>query len=145
MGLDASRFDQHVSQDALKVEHKVWNRMTPGTCRPHLRRLLSMQLQNHGIAYLEGLKVKYTTDGCRMSGDMNTSSGNCMLMCLMLGSYLDTLKIKYRFANNGDDCVVIIDKRNLSKISNLQTWFLKMGFTMKVEKPVFEFEKIEFC
>ncbi len=66
-------------------------------------------------------------------------------MCLMLGSYLDTKYIKYRFANNGDDCVVIVEKEDLGKLGDLQIWFLQMGFTMKMEKPVEIFEKIEFC
>jgi hypothetical protein len=48
-------------------------------------------------------------------------------------------------ANNGDDCVIIIEKRHLKKLDDLPSWFLTMGFRMEVEKPVYEFEQIEFC
>jgi len=95
------------------MEHKVWKRMVPNGDRGHLKYLLDMQLENKGVSYVDGYKFKYRTDGCRMSGDMNTSSGNCMIMCILLGSYLDTLGVDYRFANNGDDCVIILESRHL--------------------------------
>ena len=49
-------------------------------------------------------------------------------------------------ANNGDDCVVIMEKTDLDMFSaGLDDWFTRMGFTMTVEKPVYELEQIEFC
>ena len=50
VGLDASRFDQHVSMAALKVEHDHWVSMVPSECRQWLRELLNYQLVNHGRA-----------------------------------------------------------------------------------------------
>jgi hypothetical protein len=81
-----------------------------------------------------------------MSGDINTSLGNCLIMCGLVWQYLDELGIKGRLANNGDDCIVVFSRRHLSRFMfSLEAWFLKFGFTMKVEPPALYFEAIEFC
>jgi hypothetical protein len=146
IGLDASRFDQHVSVDALKWEHLVYLSAFTRTHRPELGRLLSWQLKNIARGYCYNGKVKYTVDGKRMSGDMNTGLGNCLLMCAMVWAYASSLGIRCRLANNGDDCTVIIESADLPRfMAGLERWFEEMGFTMKVEKPVTIFEQIEFC
>jgi len=143
IGLDASRFDQHVSVEALEWEHSVYNRVFNSK---ELRWLLKMQLHNKVVGYCRDGKVKYQTDGCRMSGDMNTALGNCLIMCALVHCYLQTRGIRGSLANNGDDCTVIIEKKDLSKFQGgLNDWFLEMGFSMKVEKPVYDLEGIEFC
>lgn len=146
VGLDASRFDQHVSADALRWEHQQWLHFVPQSERKQLSKLLSWQVNNKGRAYLDDGTVEYEIDGCRMSGDMNTSSGNCMIMCAMVYAYLAHVCVFARLANNGDDCVVIMEEEDLGRFSaGLDQWFTEMGFTMKVEEPVREFEEIEFC
>lgn len=143
IGLDASRFDQHVSVEALKWEHSVYN----GIYRSkELRRLLSWQLNNTVVGHCRDGRLKYRTEGCRMSGDMNTALGNCLIMCALVHCYLKSRGIKGSLANNGDDCTVIIERKNLAKFQEgLTEWFLEMGFNMKVEEPVFNIEGIEFC
>jgi hypothetical protein len=89
--------------------------------------------------------LHYEVEGARMSGDMNTSSGNCMIMVSLVFAYLSEKRIKWRLANNGDDCVIVIEQKHLGKLEDLPKWFLKMGFRMEVEEPVYEFERIEFC
>lgn len=147
VGLDASRFDQHVGVQALAWEHSNWLRMVPQSCRRELSKLLSWQLHNRGVAYCADGKVEYDVHGCRMSGDMNTSSGNCMLMCGLVHAYCRHARVqKFRLANNGDDCVVFMERASLAMFQlGLKAWFLEMGFTMKVEDPVYTFERIEFC
>lgn len=143
IGLDASRFDQHVSVDALKWEHSIYNQIYNSK---ELAKLLSWQLRNKVVGYCKDGKLKYTTDGCRMSGDMNTSLGNCLIMCALVHAYLAHRGIKGSLANNGDDCMVIMESRDLSGFQvGLEEWFLEMGFSMKVEKPVYELEGVEFC
>lgn len=143
VGLDASRFDQHVSKEALEFEHSVYNSMFRS---PELQRALRYQLVNVGKAYTPQGVVRYSVSGCRMSGDMNTALGNCLLMCAMVHSLCDNLGIPARLANNGDDCVVIMNKCHLHKfMAHVSTHFLRYGFTMKVEEPVDVFERIEFC
>ena len=146
VGLDASRFDQHVSQDALKWEHDVYLSCFRGEERSELARLLQWQLVNRGRAYLADARVKYSVDGCRMSGDINTSLGNCLLMCALVHTYCEDRGVRARLANNGDDCVVIMEEADLDRFRNgLEEWFLEFGFEMEVENPVREFEQIEFC
>jgi hypothetical protein len=143
IGLDASRFDQHVSVEALDWEHSVYNRIYHSK---ELRRLLRWQLRNTVVGHCRDGKLKYKTEGCRMSGDMNTAMGNCLIMCALVHCYLQSRGIKGSLANNGDDCTVIIENKDLSKFQDgLSEWFLEMGFNMKIEKPVFEIEGIEFC
>lgn len=147
IGLDASRFDQHVSVDALSWEHGIYERYFPGDVE--LQSLLKKQLRNQGVAYIEGKRVTYKTEGCRMSGDMNTGLGNCLLMCSMVWEYCRSIGLKpgtdCRLYNNGDDCVLILEQCNLSKLVGLDQWFLQLGFTMEVEEPVYELEKVVFC
>jgi len=111
VGLDASRFDQHVSVDALKWEHKL----------------------------------TYKAEGTRASGDMNTSLGNCIIMCTLVREYLRSIGVRAELANNGDDCLIFMEKSDLYKLEGLSEWFLRYGFEMEVEEPVFEFEECVFC
>lgn len=145
IGLDASRFDQHCSVEMLMWEQTIWPMMT--TSKESLKRLMKWQLYNEGTAYVQDGKVKYKTNGSRMSGDMNTSSGNCLIMCGMVWTFCRQIGIsKFRLANNGDDCILIVEGKHLKNVVlNLQGFFTKLGYTMKMDKPVYEFEQISFC
>lgn len=144
---DFSRFDQHVSQGMLKFEHSVWMRMVPRHKRKFLAWLLKLQLVNKGRTRVDGYVVDFTIDGCRMSGDMNTSSGNCLIVCAMYFTLMEHLGIKkFRLANNGDDCILFLERRDVqSYLSNVHEWFAQMGFTLKVEDEVTTIEHLEFC
>lgn len=147
VGADASRFDQHVSEEALRLEHSVYLKCYPR--RLHQRRLrwlLGMQLRNTCVGYTANGRVKYKTKGGRMSGDMNTSLGNCLLMCLMFHAYARSIGVQVELANNGDDCVLFMERRDLTRFSaGLDGWFRAMGFNMVLEEPCVLFEQIEFC
>jgi hypothetical protein len=143
VGLDASRFDQHVSVDALRWEHSIYRLMNND---PEFAELLSWQIRNKGFGSARDGKVKYKVSGCRMSGDMNTALGNCLLMSSMVYAYLQHKGVKGSLINDGDDCVVFMEKRDLLRFSEgLDAWFTEMGFTMKVEDPVDVLEQVEFC
>lgn len=143
IGLDASRFDQHVSREALEWEHSVYNLYYHSKS---LRTLLKQQLRNKCFINLPEGMIKYTTDGCRMSGDINTSLGNCLLMSCMVYAYSQQQNCRIKLVNDGDDCVVFLAKKDLHKFMiNVSSWFLTMGFTLTVEDPVYELEKIAFC
>lgn len=147
IGLDASRFDQHVSTEALQWEHGVYMQCFKQI--KHKRRLanlLKMQLVNECTGYTRDGVVKYTINGTRMSGDINTSLGNCVLMCSMIKAYFLHKGVNAQLANNGDDCVVFLERRDLNHfMDGIGDWFLKLGFNMAVEKPVFGFSELEFC
>lgn len=145
VGLDASRFDQHVSAQALMYEHSFYELFYAGKDREELRMLLSWQLHNKGRGVANDGVIHYSVEGRRMSGDMNTGLGNCLLMCAMVWSFCKDVGLRAALANNGDDCSLIMDSDDLAKLGGLDRWFTDMGFTMKMEEPVYEFEQIEFC
>lgn len=143
VGIDASRFDQHVHLDALKFEHAVYMQYFPGN--KELKRLLSYQMYNRGKAVFRDCRVKYSVLGRRMSGDMNTAMGNCLIMCMLIKSYMDRLNIKWRFIDNGDDCVVFVNKRDLRKLDGIGAWCSDRGFPTTIEEPAYMLEHVEFC
>lgn len=143
IGLDASRFDQHVSIQALKFEHKFYKLFYPND--KEFNHLLSLQCKNKLFANCPDGRAQLNLQGGRMSGDMNTALGNCLLMSCMVHTYASSRVGKFRLANDGDDCVLFIERGDLHKMVDLSSWFLTLGFDMKVEPPVFVFEQIEFC
>ena len=144
VGLDAKKFDMHVSIEALEYEHSWYTALFHSNRK--LRRLLSRQLRNKGIAFTRDAIIKYVMEGTRSSGDINTSLGNCILMCALIYEYARQRGVKIALANNGDDCVVFMEREDLNCfMSGLQQWFANYGFRMVCETPVDEFECIEFC
>jgi hypothetical protein len=144
IGLDATKFDMHVSVAALKYEHLFYKRLFPGDHT--LKKLLRWQLVNKGIAYAGDGRVKFTMVGTRSSGDLNTSLGNCLIMCSLIYAYSSYRGVDIELANNGDDCVVILEASDLAHYQvGLTQWFRRRGFAMTVEEPVYEFEQVEFC
>lgn len=142
IGLDASRFDQHISKQCLEFEHSVYNAIFQDD---DLRKWLKWQIHNEGKAYTPDGVVKYTVEGCRMSGDMNTALGNCLIMCLLVRLLVEERSIRARLINNGDDCTLILERADLNRLPNIKKWFLDFGFTMKQEPTVDVLEQIEFC
>jgi len=141
-----SRFDQHVSEQALLWEHDIYPRCFHKRYRRELEMLLSWQVTNECVGYTEDGKLSYKKRGGRMSGDMNTSLGNCILMCSMIKQYSMDRGVRTLLANNGDDCVVFMEQCDLVDFQRgLDNWFLTVGFNMTVEEPCYTFEEIEFC
>lgn len=145
VGLDASRFDKHISPAALEFEASLY--LAHYRHDPELVRLLRMQIQNKGyINTDDGDTIVYTVNGSRMSGDVNTSLGNVIIMAILALAYCDIRGIKARLANDGDDCVVFLEEDDLEVfLTGLEAWFLAKGFPMTVEQPVRSLEEIEFC
>lgn len=143
VGFDAVRFDMHVSVDALQWEHSIYK--TLYDYNPELCRLLKMQLHNYGVGFCDDGKIKYDVHGRRMSGDMNTGLGNCILACAIVYSYIKANGIKCKFINNGDDCGVIMERKDIKLIDGIIDHFQGFGFRLEVEEAVFELEKLEFC
>jgi len=142
IGVDASRFDQHVSVQALQWEHSIYNGVFMSD---ELARLLRMQLNNDCIGFVEDKVLKFKVRGHRMSGDINTSMGNKLIMCGMMYTYFQELGVKADLCNNGDDCVIICEREDERKFDNLKSWYEKFGFNMTIEAPVYDLEKLEFC
>lgn len=143
VGLDASRFDASVDGGLLEHEHSLYNMLFRDK---ELRKLLTYQLKNVGRARCFDGTIRYKVNGGRGSGDMNTSLGNSYIMCALIWVWLYRRNIKASLANNGDDCVVIMEEADLGAFTEgFEAYTLELGFTMVVEEPVREFELIEFC
>jgi len=143
VGLDATKFDMHVSPSMLAWEHSIYNAIYR---TPELRKLLGWQMNNQGSGYCVDGKLKYKVKGKRFSGDMNTALGNCIIMCALVWTYANDRGTPVKLINNGDDCVVFMEQADLDNFMlGLDQWFLDMGFRMTVEEPVYDFEKMEFC
>lgn len=144
VGLDATKFDMHTSVPALRFEHSVYTQIFPAA--RELRKLLRWQLRNAGIAYCDDGTVEFSMEGTRSSGDLNTSLGNCIIMCGLIYAYVKRRAIDVELMNNGDDCVVIMEVEDLQRfMAGLVAWFEIYGYRMAVEEPVYELEKMEFC
>lgn len=144
-GFDATRFDQHVSPEALRFEHEMYSLFFSGKDRAFLRELLSWQVNNKGSGTFHDGYVKYTRIGSRMSGDMNTSLGNCLIMCAIVYEFCHNRFTKWELANNGDDCVLIVEEDEIPKLDTLKEFLLEHGFTVIIEDPVYILEQVEFC
>jgi len=140
--LDASRFDQHVSVDHLRAEHRVYRACNSDREFMHL---LSQQLSNKCFTTLG---IKYTTCGGRMSGDMNTAVGNIVIMLLMVIAVcrFHLALPRWDCLDDGDDCIIIIERSELpiftQKVSQA---FLEMGMEMKIDAAVDNIHKVNFC
>jgi hypothetical protein len=143
VGLDASRFDQHVSKSALQFEHSVYKKLWPGD--KELHDLLRCQLANYCKGKGDLYDFEYKATG-RMSGDMNTSVGNVILMTSVLLHWKEALGFEFKLVNNGDDSVVIMESDNLERfLEGFDLFFVAYGFNMVAEDPVYTVEHIEFC
>lgn len=146
VGLDAKRFDMHVTAEVLEhFEHALYRDIF-GWTDTFLAKLLGWQVDNRGVGYADDGFLKYKVKGKRFSGDMNTALGNCLIMCAMIWSYSRERGVPVKLVNNGDDCVVFMEAEDLARFSrDLPEWFLQLGFRMTVEDPVYNLEEVEFC
>jgi hypothetical protein len=143
ISIDVSKFDRSVSNAALKWEHKMYQAYYPGD--RYFRRLMRLQRSNHGFGCCRDGFLTYATKHNRASGDSNTSLGNVLLMCGMVFDYLESIGIEMSVADDGDDCVILLEWIDAEKLSGLSSWFKKAGFPVVIERPVEVFEQIVFC
>lgn len=137
--LDASRFDGHVDVEQLKIEHSVYTHCCHD---PYFALLLSWQLMNR-VTSSRGMR--YKVKGKRMSGDMNTALGNCILMIVMLVAFMVWCK-KWDILDDGDDVLLIVESRDVPRIlGTIKAHFLTYGHELKVEKVSDELVDVEFC
>lgn len=138
LSLDASRFDQHVDAELLKLEHMIYKGMCPDAW---FAELLSWQLHNKGIS---STGFRYSAYGKRMSGDMNTALGNCVLMVLMVSTFMRGRK--YDLLDDGDDCLLIVEEELLEWVlENVEPVFLTYGMEIKIEHIAREMAEVEWC
>lgn len=137
--IDASRFDKHVNLPLLRAEHRVYK-----ICNrdPHLAELLRWQEVNQGRSKLG---LKYVTRGKRMSGDMNTALGNCIIMIMMvLGAFKDS-GLEFDILDDGDDCLIIGRRSDEAKLKACIATINNFGMVIKTENVAYSIEEVEWC
>lgn len=142
ISLDASRFDAHVNQQLLSVEHSIYKRCFPGDRL--LQQLLDLQLVNRG--HTSG-GIKYVCPGGRMSGDMNTALGNCLLMTLIVAVVMADVGLSPKHWDmmcDGDDTLIFMSRDHLDDFMRRHT-FAESGMTIKLEGISQDIHDIPFC
>lgn len=135
--LDQKAFDAHVNEYLLRGEQAFWKFCFKNK---ELGDLLLGQINNYGYTK-HG--IAYKVNGTRMSGDYNTSDGNSFINLVMLASFTQGLKVRIHL--DGDDSVLILERKDLEKLPNLKPFFLKFGMECKVDLQTSVFEEITFC
>lgn len=139
--LDATRFDAHVTRPLLGVEHSLYLECIND---PFFKRLLKSQLKNKGTARSKNWRLSYSLVGGRMSGDMNTASGNCILMSCMLTLLGQVFNVEYDFLVDGDDSVFFYRGEHMDH-GKIKELFLEMGMQIKVENETRNVYNLGFC
>lgn len=143
--LDASRFDLHVSVEALQHTHHLY--YAAFGMDPLLMQLLENRLETHGVAICKEGSYRYRKRGGRCSGDNDTSLGNVIIMLSITHHLLEGLSVPHvEVINDGDDQVLIVEREHESTLLEaVEPCFAKFGFRLTVEQPVYELEHIDFC
>lgn len=138
--LDASKFDSCVDVVWLKIVMQFYLKLFHPRHHPRIRWLWQRTFVNYGSSR-SGLR--YRTWGTRMSGDMDTSLGNCLIMWTMLKVFCERAGVRHSIMVNGDDSLVVVERSALPKLRDLSI-FKDFGFNMKFE-VAFDVEQAEFC
>lgn len=129
LSLDMSRFDQHVSELLLRAEHAIYKAMDSD---PLFSVLCDWQIVNV-VTTSKG--IRYTTRGKRMSGDMNTALGNCIIVVLMVSFFFKLFPgIKWDLLDDGDDMLLLVEAKDMAFVEQKITeHFLKLGMEVTVD------------
>lgn len=139
MSLDCSRWDKHCTERVLQVEHSFYLRACSD---PYFQRLLSWQLDNRCRT---NNGVSYRVRGGRMSGDMNTALGNCLLAVIMIHAAAEGLG-PWDCLDDGDDLLYICESVNANRaLAELPVRFRSYGQELKIEGIARTLWDVTFC
>lgn len=141
--LDHSSFDAHVTTEALKLFHKFIKNHYKDT--KQLSKLLGGQIHNRAYTQF-GQKFNWTATVA--SGDITTSFCDSIINQYILTHWLREHKVKGEIIVNGDDSIVVIDKKDRYKLGspkNIIKNFRRYNMETKIDMETEELDKIEFC
>jgi len=140
VSIDAKRFDLHVNKKLLELEQAYYLKFNND---PKFRELLQRQLRNKG-ATRSGFS--YTVEGGRMSGDMNTGLGNCVISLIMFKALVTQLGKQMDLLVDGDDALLFISADNLHLLQTLLVpHYLQFGMEIEVAEIAYTIEEINWC
>jgi hypothetical protein len=156
VGLDGKRWDAHITEKALELEHLFYKEAMkvkgiPGFLRKQFSDMLRWQVDNRVTGLFSDGKLKYNVKAGRMSGDFNTALGNVILMSAYSSSILEELGVPrkhYSIFDDGDDVLLILEQEYVDRVlEGLPQLFLDLGQEIKIESvtPASDVENIKFC
>lgn len=146
--LDAVKFDRGVSRAALDWTFKFYARHYCGKDFKELLKLWKMRQTNVCKFRCSEGWMKYTSDHGRMSGDVDTGLGNTIIMCGAVYELMIVLGIaNYELVNNGDDCIIIMERRDVGKFNRakIDRFFGALGHEVELSAPIEVLERCTFC
>jgi hypothetical protein len=128
----------------LEFEHKLLRMHFPGD--KTLKWLQRAQLENIMFGRVPDGWIRAELMDMRMSGDMNTALGNCVITSAMLWLRLQLLAIHAYAMVDGDDSGLIMEREDYERYAEgAAEFFAQFGYNMVIEEPVDCFEQIVFC
>lgn len=137
--IDHSKFDAHCNKRLLHLEHNFYKACFNRSDRQELKHLLSMQMSAKGCTKNS---TKYRTIATRMSGDQNTGLGNSIINFALLSSFVEHHQLDACLYVDGDDSVIIFERRNVVLDHD---FFTQFGMKTKFEQLTSEFREVDFC
>lgn len=134
--LDHEKFDSCITKPWIALEENSYEEATGDGEIPTL-----MDAQYENRCYTKG-GVQYTCEARKMSGEYNTSLGDTEDNYTIIDDVFRA--VRHRKLLNGDDSVVVLEEKDLSKVDISKEVWKRYGFKTTVE-IVDEFEKISFC
>lgn len=132
---DHAQFDSCIMKCHLETTHDKYLQMIPSA---EFARLCQVQIENVGKT--RG-GIKYSVTGTRMSGDADTSLGNCLVNIDCILAVLERSGIlKYDIMVDGDDSIIIVEGENSIDV----TGFAELGFDTEVSSTDDEMQ-VTFC
>lgn len=146
LDIDVEKMDRSTSAEMLGWTHKPVIRCFDGHDAVEIQQLLAQQLDVRTTVRCDDGVLRYRVHGTLTSGQMNTSLVGVLMVCSTMYSYLHGLGIKYRFVDAGDDCTIILERKDLDKFrQGVREFFRSVGFELTISDPNYTLEGIEFC
>lgn len=156
--LDGSAFDAHVPREALKLEWSFYEKMAraAGWDRrvvDDIRRFGKFQLENRCFYRGKDGTMKYKVDGNRMSGDINTGTGNTVLMSVFIATFMAQMRVpdtEWRMLVDGDDSLLFVEAEWAERVRNqVSSFFSTVAQDVKAGQPLAvgldSLEVVDFC
>lgn len=147
LSLDATDWDGHCGPCLIEVEHQYY--LERHGYHPVLAHLLKQQLSNRGRTRCG---LTYTVRGGRMSGDMNTALGNCILAsALALGLLVSVApealaQKRAHIICDGDDTIIIAQRSLVHDLCEVgPSYYAQYGHKLRVDNVTDKVHLVEFC
>lgn len=137
---DHKTFDSHETVEHLKTTHRFYNK-----CYPQHKREISRLARRTIInTCFSRTGDSYRVKGTRMSGDVDTGFGNCLINYAILSAALEAIGIfDYEIIVNGDDSIIFT---NVPIPIELFTAALrKYNMETEIKPSTTNIHEVEFC